>query len=205
MYIKILLVALFIMSQHAYSESYEALEIYSQDGLNKLIYKNKHLQKVKADDCQLVEDIKAHAIKANEPSFAYLWGDMLAWGVCVESDPDLGLFYIKKSAKQGLLPALEQLGRYHERGILVEKNLGKAIIYYREAALQGYVKAQMSYIEMLLQGHGSPLDYEDAYLLLFNRVMKDKKQHKKAEILLNKLAEKMPNYAVERAKYIKMF
>lgn len=205
LYMKILLVVLLIISQHAYSQSYEALEIYSQDSLNKLIYKNKHLQKVKADECQLVEDIKAHAIRANEPSFNYLWGDMLLWGVCVDSDPKLGLFYIKKSAKQGLLPALDQLGRYHEKGIFVGKNSGKAIIYYREAALEGYLKAQMSYIEMLLQGYGSPLDYQDAYLVLFNNEIQDKKQHQKKERLLNKLAKKMPKYAVERAKFIKMF
>ncbi|MCK5819308.1 MAG: sel1 repeat family protein [Psychromonas sp.] len=205
MYLKIFFVVLLFMNQHAHSQSNTPLEIYSQDYLNKLVYNNKHLQKIKADDCQLVQDIKAHAIKANEPSFAFVWGDMLSWGVCVDRNPKLGLFYIKKSAKEGLLPALEQLGRYHERGIFVVKNPGKAIIYYREAALQGFVNAQMNYIRMLLQGYGSPLDYEGAYHVLFNSVINDKKKHQEAERLLNKLAKKMPKYAVERAKYIKMF
>ena len=179
---------------------FEAIEIYSQDDLNKLIIENKHLQRVKADDCQLIEDIKAHAIKIKEPSYTYLWGDMLAWGVCVEKDPRLGMFYIKKSAQQGLLPALEQLGRYYRQGILVEKNPQKAIVYFRDAALQGNVKAQLHYIEMLLEGFGSPLDYEEAYQALFNSVLSDERKHAKASYLLNKLAIRMPDYVVKRAR-----
>ena len=195
-----LLILFFILSFNANAEKFAALEIYSQDDLNALIVENKHLQKVKADECQLVEDIEAHALKIKEPAYAYLWGDMLAWGVCVKSNPDLGIYYIKKSAQQGLLPAIEQLGRYYQHGILVEKNPDKAIIYYREAALQGFIKAQFHYIEMLLQGFGSPLDYEDAYHALFRSVIKNKQKHRKAERLLNKLAKKMPEYAVKQAK-----
>lgn len=195
-----LLILLLIISLNISAEKFEAIEIYSQDDLNKLIVENKHLQKVKADKCQLVEDIEAHALKVKEPAYAYLWGDMLAWGVCVKSNPELGIYYIKKSAQQGLLPALEQLGRYYQHGILVEKNAEKAIVYYREAALQGFVNAQLNYIAMLIDGFGSPLDYEDAYHALFISVIKNKKKHRRAERLLKKLEKRMPEYAINYAK-----
>jgi len=77
------------------------IDVYSQDDLNSVIPKNKHLQRVKADKCQLVEDIQAHAVKIKEPAYLYLWGYMLAWGVCVDRNPDLGMRYIHQAAKQG--------------------------------------------------------------------------------------------------------
>jgi TPR repeat protein len=183
-----------------YSGDYEVIQLYTQDELNRLIYKNKHLQRVKADECQLVADIEAHALKIKEPSYVYLWGDMLAWGVCVERDAPLGLHYIKESAKQGLLPAIEQLGRYYEKGILVRENKERAIIFYREAALQGFVNAQINYVKMLNQGYGSPVDYEEAYNALFHSVISDKKMQQEAEQILSQLASKMPEHIVKRAR-----
>ncbi|WP_153069759.1 SEL1-like repeat protein [Psychromonas sp. psych-6C06] len=181
-------------------KGYDVIQIYSQDELNALIYENKHLQRVKKDDCQLVEDIEAHALKIKEPSYVYLWGDMLAWGVCIERNAPLGMHYIKQSAKQGLLPAIEQLGRYYEKGILVRENKQRAIIYFREAALQGFVKAQINYVQMLNQGYGSPLDYEDAYNALFHSVISDPITQVKVQKMLDKLASKMPEYIVKRAQ-----
>ena len=180
-------------------DSYEVIQIYSQDELNALIDKNQHLQRVKTDECQLVEDIEAHALKIQEPSYVYLWGDMLAWGVCVERNAPLGIHYIKQSAKQGLLPAIEQLGRYYEKGILVRQNRERAIIFYREAALQGFLNAQLNYVRMLNEGYGSPVDYENAYKALFHSVIADEKTQRKAQKMLTKLATKMPEYVVKRA------
>ena len=179
---------------------FEVIQLYTQDELNRLAHDNKHLQRIKADDCQLVEDIKAHATKVKEPSYVYLWGDMLAWGVCVKRDVKLGMHYIEQSAKQGLLPAIEQLGRYYERGTLVQQNKARAIIYYREAALQGFVRAQLSYVRMLNAGYGSPVDYENAYNALFHSVIGNKKTKRQAQRLLSKLASKMPGHIVERAR-----
>jgi len=198
----LLLLLLFTFSQSASASyaNYEVIQLYSQDELNKLINKNQHLQRVRADDCQLVEDIKAHALKVKEPSYIYLWGDMLTWGVCVERDVDLGLHYISLSAKQGLLPAIEQLGRYYEKGILIEQDTNRAIIYYREAALQGFLNAQLNYVRMLIDGYGSPLDYEDAYRVLFIHAIADKKIKRQAENLLSRLEKKMPGYVVKRAR-----
>lgn len=181
-------------------KGYDVIQIYTQDELNALIHKNQHLQRVKADDCQLVEDIEAHALKIKEPSYAYLWGDMLAWGVCVKRNAPLGLHYIKLSAKQGLLPAIEQLGRYYEKGILVRQNRERAIIFYREAAMQGFLNAQINYVRMLNEGYGSPVDYEDAYHALFHSVIGDEKKHQSVKAMLTQLASKMPEHIVERAR-----
>ncbi|WP_369434072.1 tetratricopeptide repeat protein [Psychromonas sp. MME1] len=182
------------------SAAYEVVQLYSQDELNNLIDANLHLQRVKADDCQLVEDIKAHAIKVHEPSYTYLWGDMLAWGVCVERDATLGMYYIKQSAKQGLLAAIEQLGRYYEKGTLVKKDKDCALIYYREAALQGFLKAKVNYVRLLNEGYGSPVDYMDAYRALYHSVIADKKLQQQAKQLLSVLAEKMPEHIIKKAK-----
>ena len=48
----------------------------------------------------------------------FLYGEMLAWGVCVDKDIELGFYYIQSAAHQGLLAALEQLGRYYSRGTI---------------------------------------------------------------------------------------
>ena len=195
-----LLLLLFTLSPFAYAINYDAVQLYSQDELNSLINKNQHLQRVKADDCQLVEDIKAHATKVKEPSYVFLWGDMLTWGVCVPRDAKLGMYYIEQSAKQGLLAAIEQLGRYYEKGILVQPNKTRAVVYYREAALQGLLKAQLSYIRLLLQGYGSPVDFEDAYRVLFIQIIADEKIKAQAASLLSQLANKMPERIVTRAQ-----
>ncbi len=56
--------------------------IYSEAELIKLIEENKHLKRVKADNCQIVEDIFARATRINLPSYEFLYGDMLAGRVC---------------------------------------------------------------------------------------------------------------------------
>lgn len=194
------LLMLFAFSSFTNAINYDAIQLYSQDELISLINKNHHLQRVKADDCQLVEDIEAHALKVKEPSYVFLWGDMLTWGVCVDRNAKLGMYYIEQSAKQGLLAAIEQLGRYYEKGILVQPNKTRAIVYYREAALQGFLNAQISYIRLLLQDYGSPVDFEDAYRVLFQQVIVDKKTKSQVASLLAQLAERMPERVVTRAQ-----
>lgn len=196
----LLLLYTFAQSASANYSDFAVIQLYSQDELNKLINKNQHLQRVKADDCQLVKDIEAHALKVKEPSYTFLWGDMLAWGVCVERNAKLGMYYIELSAKQGLLAAIEQLGRYYEKGILVQENKERAIVYYREAALQGFLNAQLNYVRLLIDGYGSPYDYEDAYRVLFVNVIADKKIKQQATTLLAKLAQKMPEHIVKHAR-----
>lgn len=178
----------------------KAVQIYTQDELLELIKKNKHLERVQADRCQLVRDIEDRAVKLHIPAYEYLYGDMLAWGVCVERDAELGMYYIRKSAKQGLVAAIEQLGRYYHIGRFVQKDMEKAHTLLFRAAELGNLNAQIRLIEMYLDGYGSPYDYERAYKWLHHAIIVDESKHQKAETLLTELAMLMHPKAVARAK-----
>jgi hypothetical protein len=178
----------------------EAVQIYKEDELIEWINHNQHLNRVKADECQLVEDIQARADKVQIPAYQFLWGDMLAWGVCVPRNPELGIHYMWQAANQGLPAALEQLGRYYRLGILVQKDDEKAVILIRESASLGFLKAQLQLVDMLNQGMGSPVDYEDAYRWLYHAIIGDPKIHADAARLLANLADRMPGHIVTRAK-----
>ena len=68
------------------------------------------------------------------PSYQFLWGDMLAYGVCVKKDIQLGLHYMALSADQGLSEGLEQMGRYYHIGKFMQVDVTKAIVYLKAAA-----------------------------------------------------------------------
>tara|TARA_B110000211_G_scaffold168623_1_gene190243 strand:+ start:430 stop:1068 length:639 start_codon:yes stop_codon:yes gene_type:complete len=193
-------VSLFISSNTLADESPAAVPLYTESELIALINKNVHLQRVKADDCQLVQDIEARANKMALPSYQFLYGDMLAYNVCVERNVELGVYYMRKSAEQGLAAAIEQLGRYYDTGRLVQQDKAMAITYLREASAQGNLKAQLRLVKLFNDGYGSPRDFEDAYRWLFNAMVADKATHKKIENALTKLAQKMPASVVERAR-----
>lgn len=185
---------------HAYAEPLVAVQIYTDNQLLDLIKENKHLGQVVLDECQLVEDIRARAIKSQMPSYQFLWGDMLAYGVCVDKDIELGLLYMKKAANQGLPEALEQLGRYYHIGKFMQKDNTKAILYLKEAAVLNNLNAQLRLGDMYLQGLGSPLDYPELYSLLHHSVTDDKKTHQRIAKTLTALADKMPEQVVAKAK-----
>jgi len=181
-------------------ETSAAVPLYTESELIALINKNTHLARVKADDCQLVQDIEARANKMALPSYQFLYGDMLAYNVCVERNVELGVYYMRKAAEQGLSAALEQLGRYYDTGRLVQQDKAMAITYLREASSRGNLKAQLRLVTLFNDGYGSPRDFEDAYRWLFNSMVADKATHKKIELLLAKLAEKMPESVVAKAR-----
>ncbi|MEH8168181.1 sel1 repeat family protein [Aeromonas veronii] len=178
----------------------QAVPLYRQDELLNWIEQGRHLTQVKQDRCQLTQDIEARASVMKIPAYQFLWGDMLAWGVCTKSNAELGVQYMWEAANQGLAPALEQLGRYYWKGTLVQKDLVRAETLMREAASLGFLRARIEWVEMLLQGMGSPLDYEDAYRWLHGSVIGDKALHQKAATLLNRLGNRMPANVVARAK-----
>ncbi len=178
----------------------QAVPLYRQDELLNWIEQGRHLARVKQDRCQLTQDIEARASVMKIPAYQFLWGDMLAWGVCTKLDAQIGVQYMWEAANQGLAPALEQLGRYYWKGILVQKDLVRAETLMREAASLGFLRAQMEWVEMLLQGMGSPLDYEEAYHWLHGAVIGDKAMHQKAASLLSRLGNRMPANAIARAK-----
>jgi len=182
------------------AQELQVVQLYTQDELLDLIKHNKHLQRVQADDCQLVNDIQARADVMHVPAYQFLFGDMLAYGVCVKKDVERGWDLMQKAAAQGLPEALEQIGRYYHTGKFVQKDLNKAVMYTREAAILGNLNAQLRFGRMLVDGQASPVDMEQAYHLLHFSVVADEKIHAQIAQLLAALAEKMPASAVQKAK-----
>ena len=197
-------VAFFILLQlftfEARGQNLQAVQIYTDNQLLDLIKENKHLSQVVLDECQLVQDIEARAVRAKRPSYQFLWGDMLAYGVCIKKDIELGLYYMQLSADQGLPEALEQLGRYHHIGKFMQPDMEKALMYLKAASASNNLKAQLRLADIYNQGFGSPLDFPELYSLLHHAVTDDKKLHKRIGQSLALLAEKMPDHIVAQAK-----
>jgi hypothetical protein len=182
------------------SQELAVVQLYTQDELLDLIKQNVHLKRVQQDECQLVNDIQARADVMKVPAYQFLYGDMLAFGVCVQKDVERGWDLMLQAASQGLPEALEQVGRYYHIGRFVQQDNTKAVLYLREAAGLGNLKAQMRFAQMLIKGDASPLDMEDCYRWLHHSVTADQKTHQEVQQLLAQLANKMPGAALTRAK-----
>ncbi|MCO4321961.1 tetratricopeptide repeat protein [Aliidiomarina quisquiliarum] len=179
----------------------EAVQLYTDDELVRLIRQNSHLQRVRdVDNCQLYQDIKAQAEVERRPAYQFLYGDMLAYAVCYDRNVELGVTYMQEAAIQGLPEALEQLGRYYHLGRLVQPDMHRAILYLREAASLGNLPAQKRFANILLAGHGSALDMEAAYHYLHNAVTASAQEHRQIQTILLALEEKLPARIVERAR-----
>jgi len=197
---KRVLLVLPLLSLQLNAQELQAVELYTQDELLKLIRANQHLQRVKADDCQLVRDIEARAEIMKLPSYQFLFGDMLAYGVCVPRDVERGWDLMLQSAEQGLPEGLEQVGRYYHIGRFVQKDLNRAIIYLREAAAVGSLNAKIRLAEILVAGQGSPTDFEQSYRWLHHAITADPAIHAKLNSLKQQLAQKMPARVVASAE-----
>ncbi|WP_028023439.1 flagellar protein MotX [Enterovibrio calviensis] len=200
MKLRTLFISIMLASSAAKAELGPALPVYEEAQLIRLFETNTHLKKVKADECQLLQDIEARAIRVELPAYQFLYGDMLAWGVCVDRDVEQGVFYMQLAAQQGLPAALEQLGRYYSLGTLVQQDRERAIPYLREAASLGHMRARLQLAELLVADYGSPLDYEDAYRWLYHTITADKSTHRKVAMLRQALEDKMPRNVIARAK-----
>ena len=176
------------------------VQLYTQDELLEMIRTNTHLKRVQADDCQLVKDIEARADIMKLPAYQFLFGDMLAFGVCVPKNAERGWDLMMASALQGLPEGLEQVGRYYQQGKLVQKDLSKAQHYLYEASAMGNINAQIRLAELLLANHGSPADYETVYRWLHHAITADKNLHARIEKALKGLASRMPEAVLTRAK-----
>jgi len=187
-------------TESIYSDYPSAVELYSDDELNQLIAANTHLQRIKADGCQLVADIKVRAELVKLPAYQFLWGDMLAWGVCVDKNAELGIYFMRAAASQGQPRALEQLGRYYVQGQFVQQDIERALPLFEQSAKLGFLPAKIQWAELLVRGYGSPYDYRTAYSYLYNTVSEDVKMHNKVTILLVQLENLMPKNVVAAAK-----
>ena len=181
-------------------EELRAVQLYDQDKLIEMIDANTHLNKVVEDRCQLGQDIEARADVLKVPAYQFLWGDMLAWGVCVDAEPARGISYMEDAANQGFPAALEQLGRYYAKGTLVQQDKSRAVVYLREASSLQNLNAQIRLVELFLEGYGSPYDYEDAYHWLYNSVTDDKQKHQQIAGYLSQLEALMHPKAVRAAR-----
>ncbi|WP_083405124.1 tetratricopeptide repeat protein [Idiomarina sp. MD25a] len=179
----------------------EAVQLYSDADLVDMFANNTHLNRVeKQDRCQLVQDIEAQADIEQRPTYQFLYGDMLAWGICYEQDEALGILYMEKAAQQGLIAALEQLGRYYHQGTLVQKDVDRAILYLREAASLGNIPAQLRLADILIAGQGSPYDFKNAYRWLHHAVTANESTHQAITKRMSQLEQLMPPSVVEDAK-----
>ncbi len=201
-YIVVLSCAVFVrpaQAQEALSEL-GVVQLYTQDELLEMIRTNTHLKRVQSDDCQLVKDIEARADIMKLPAYQFLFGDMLAFGVCVPKNAERGWDLMLASALQGLPEGLEQVGRYYQQGKLVQKDLTKAQHYLYEAGAMGNINAQVRLAELFLANQGSPADYETVYRWLHHAVTADKDLHARIEKALKGLASRMPEAVLTRAK-----
>lgn len=186
--------------QIAAPEEAKVVQIYTQDELAEMIKHNTHLQRVQADECQLVQDIQARADVMKLPVYQHLFGDMLVYGVCVPKDAKRGWDLVQAAALQGSPEALEQVGRYYQQGKIVQKDLTKAREFLYQAGAMGSLAAQLQLAELLVADVGSPRDYETVYRWLHHSVTSDQAQHQRIEQVLKSLASRMPAAVLERAK-----
>jgi sodium-type polar flagellar protein MotX len=178
----------------------QAVDIYSQEQLLELIRSKQYLNKVKADDCQLVQDIEARAEVLKQPLYQYLWGEMLNIGICVKANPERGMPLLRRSAEQGSAEAMVRIAEYYYQGKFVIKDKDRAVKYALPAAANGDLPARIMLVRLFSEGYGSPMDYEMGYHWLYNHVFSDEKTKKEALTLLQVLAARMPASSVARAK-----
>lgn len=197
----ILLALAVLQPSVSYAQDLEAVQLYTDADLIAMFRENTHLNRVsEVDRCQLVQDIKAQAEIEKRPTYQFLYGDMLAWNVCYERNEELGVRYMEIAAEQGLPEALEQLGRYYHEGVLVQKDVERAILYLREASSLGSLPAQLRLADILIAGEGSPYDLEKAYQWLYQAVTADSANYQAIRTRLSAMAELMPARVVERAR-----
>ena len=84
----------------------------------------------------------------------------------VTGKPDYVSFldWAHKSARQGFLPAMVDLGNFYRSGEGGEVDNKQAAIWFRQAALKKNPEGQFLFAEMYEQGLGVPQDYIQAYL-----------------------------------------
>lgn len=200
MKLKAFALALMLLAPAQAAEPIQAVEIYSQQELLSLLRSNTHLQRVRNDECQLVDDIEARASVLKVPAYQMLWADMLLYGVCTPRNVELGWRYLHKAADQGLADAIEQIGRYHMQGKFVVTDEPYGLRMLHIAASLGHQRALLAIAEYYGQGYGSAWDYSDVYQWLHEAVFAHEPDRQQAEQLKVKLAQQLPPSVRERTR-----
>ena len=180
----------------------ELIQLYTQDELNALIRENRHLERVKIDECQFTRDIKDRAMILNYPAYLYLWADMNFTDTCIKGNIADGVTALKMAADKGMPVAMYKLGGLYLTGTYVQTDFNSAYRYIYNAASLGNDDAKLTLVNLLVNHEGNESDYLLAYHWLFKAVYNDSKKHELANNLLSKLKEKMPVSLVEKAERI---
>ena len=131
----------------------QAVPLYRQDELLQLDRAGRHLARVKQDRCQSSPRISRaglgdEAILPISSSGETCWRGGFAPARTPRSECSTWEAANQAGAGAGTTwPLLLE-------GILVQKDLVRAETLMREAASLGFLRAQMEWVEMLLQGHG---------------------------------------------------
>lgn len=178
------------LARDSYSP-YEPVPIYTENELIRWQEAGTHLEQVIKDDCQLVEDIVARATRIDLPTYQFLYGEMLLTGTCIHQNVNDGVYYVTKSAEQGLPVALYQLGLMYSEPKYLQKNDQRAIAMLEEASTMGFTPASILWAELLLKQRGSPIDYPIVYQHLM-KTSSTGSTHLKIEKLLSQIRRHMP-------------
>ncbi|QIZ78656.1 tetratricopeptide repeat protein [Ferrimonas lipolytica] len=192
MNLKLLVAALLLSTSTQAAESLKAVDIYSQESLLTMLRNNTHLQQVRRDECQLLQDIEARASVLKVPAYQMLWADMQLYGVCTPKNVEQGWEFLQMAAGQGLSDAIEQIGRYHMEGRFVVTDQAYGLRMLHIAASMGHQRALLSVADYYGQGYGSAWDYSDVYQWLHHAVFSDEPQRRQAQALMSKLAQQLP-------------
>lgn len=168
------------------------VEVYTESELLSLIRNNTHLSRIKKDQCQIVDDIKANAEVLLQPTFQFLWGEMLLNGVCVHRNIEYGMVWLRHSIRQGLPEAMLKMAHYYRNSRFVIPNYEKSVRLALASARSGNVDARILLVELYLAGHGYPGDYLSAYNMLYHSGFKTAKQNGQARKLLEQFANLLP-------------
>lgn len=178
----------------------EAVDIYSQEQLIELIRNKQYLNRVKEDDCQLVQDIEARAEVLKQPLYQYLWAEMLNYGICVKANPPRGMGLLRDAVAQGSSEAMVRIAEYYYHGTFVFQDKDRAVKYVLPAAASGDLPARVLLVRLFCEGYGSYRDFELGYLWLYNDVVSDDAMKKEAYELLKVLEQKIPPSIIARIK-----
>lgn len=178
----------------------ELIQLYSQDLLNKLITENKHLERVKSDECQFVRDIEDRAMVLKYPSYLYLWADMNFTNTCVKGKKEVGVNAMRIAADKGMPIAMYRLAMFYKDGLYVQKDFDLSYHYLYLSASLGEKKARIELAKFLSSNDSNELDLERSYNWLFFTVFENESEKKTASDLLKNLENKMPESLVKQAK-----
>ncbi|MGN0915156.1 MAG: tetratricopeptide repeat protein [Succinivibrio sp.] len=181
------------------AKSEASVDMYTSDKMNSIIENTDLVSIVRdRDQCQFTADIEDRARLVKSPVFMYAWGTMLLKGVCVRSDRELGLGYIRRAADEGYAPAMVEMAQFFERGLYTSKNLNLSEQYMHTAAALGSKTARLGWADMLVRGFGSPSLYEEAFGWLYHSDYDDDYSKAKKAYLEEELKKHLPPNVIAR-------